>query len=75
MERYAKHSEFFEDGDDLINTQKEKSQRGQQTCPGEEGTKKKNVPPLPSLAELHALSERLRKAIEASVNAQKQQKV
>ncbi len=71
MESYSRHSENYEDGEDLRNSQEEKSQRETQNPPKEE----KKFKPLPTLEELQVLSARLKEAIAASVGAQKEAKV
>ncbi len=72
---YAKHSDRFEDADDMVAAEKSQKGRSSQGDSESEGEKEKVDPPLPNLTALHDIAKRLKKAIDASICAGKEQKV
>ncbi len=75
LSNYAKHSDRFDDAAEMDWTEKSQKNRGMTEQEEEEEEQEEKVPPLPNLTALHNMAQRLKKAIDASVNAGKEQKV
>ncbi len=71
MDSYGKHSEYFEDGNDLNQSQDEKSQKAKKNLPDED----KTYEPLPCLELLNEMAKRLKDALAACVKGQEAKKV